>query len=152
MAFVVTWAGCTVHGISLLLIATCRLRCGQCSSVAPRYQITLDLAEDNAKVRGIAWQAKPQVRTREALQGCYVISTTHLEMEADRIWSLYMSLVRVEAAFTHQRSTVSLRGEGDTVHQVRLSSTPEPVHQEIYRLLEVKDPLVRRQRSRKAGP
>ena len=50
---------------------------------------------------------------------------------------------------THQRSTVSLRGEGDILHQVRLSSTPEPVHQETYRILDRSDPLARRQRRRK---
>ena len=47
---------------------------------------------------------------------------------------------------THQRSTITLRGATDTVHQVRLSSIPEAVHQEIYRLLEVRDPLARRRR------
>ena len=179
-------------------------------SVAPRYTITLRLSEDNAMATAVAWEAKPQVRTREALQGCYVISTTHLDMPPDRIWNLYMSLVRVEAAFkalksdlglrpvrhhgddrtrahlfisvlayhllaavertlvmggdhrswatikdqlsTHQRSTVSLRGEGDILHQVRLSSTPEPVHQEIYRILAISDPLARHQRRRKPQP
>ena len=44
---------------------------------------------------------------------------------------------------THQRSTLSLRGEGTTLYQIRLSGTPEPKHTEIYRLLNVKDPLPR---------
>ena len=51
---------------------------------------------------------------------------------------------------THQRSTVSLRDDKGDVHQVRLSGNPEPVHQEIYRILEVQDPLARRHRSRRA--
>jgi transposase len=42
---------------------------------------------------------------------------------------------------THQRSTISLRGEGTILHQIRLSGTPELKHAEIYRLLNVKDPL-----------
>jgi transposase len=44
---------------------------------------------------------------------------------------------------THQRSTLSLRGEGRILHQIRLSSTPETAHQQIYRLLDIKDPLPR---------
>ena len=42
---------------------------------------------------------------------------------------------------THQRSTLSLRGEGTTLYQIRLSGTPEPSHAEIYRKLNIKDPL-----------
>jgi len=48
-----------------------------------------------------------------------------------------------ETLETHQRSTLSLRGEGTTLYQIRLSGTPEPTHAEIYRLLSVKDPLPR---------
>lgn len=48
-----------------------------------------------------------------------------------------------ETLATHQRSTLSLRGEGRTLHQIRLSSTPESPHRDIYRLLNVKDPLPR---------
>ena len=50
---------------------------------------------------------------------------------------------------THQRSTLSLRGEGTTLYQIRLSSTPEPNHAEIYRLLNVKDPLPKTRRDLK---
>ena len=177
-------------------------------SIAPRYQITLSLDEAGTKLTGITWERTAQIQARETLQGCYVISTTHLDLDADRIWSLYMSLARVEAAFkalkadlglrpvrhhgddrtrahlfvsvlayhllasvertlrmngdrrswatilaelsTHQRSTVGLRDEKDEVHEVRLSGLAEPVHQEIYRLLAVKNPIARRQISRAA--
>lgn len=178
-------------------------------SVAPHYQIALSLGESLAEVVGLTWQRTPQVRSREVLQGCYVIATTHLDLDAERIWNLYMSLARVEAAFkalksdlglrpirhhgdertrahlfvsvlayhlvaaiertlreqgdhrswttlrkqlaTHQRSTVSVKGEAGSTHQIRLSGRPEPVHQEIYRLLQVKDPLARQHRYRRAG-
>jgi len=174
------------------------------AATASRYQITLALAEDPSKAVGVTWCRTDKVKTRTALQGCYVIQTTHLDYDADRIWGLYMTLTRVEAAFralksdlglrpiwhqgddrtrahlfvsvlayhilasiertlrlkddhrswatlreeldTHKRSTITLRGAMDTVHQVRLSSTPEKVHQEIYRLLEVGDPLAKRRR------
>ena len=42
---------------------------------------------------------------------------------------------------THIRMTVMLRDDQDQIHHIRLSSTPEPTHREIYRLLGVKDPL-----------
>ena len=174
------------------------------AATASRYQITLTLAEDPSKAVGVTWCRTDKVKTRDALQGCYVIQTTHLDYDADQIWGLYMTLTRVEAAFralksdlglrpiwhqgddrtrahlfvsvlayhilasiertlrlkgdhrswatlreeldTHKRSTITLRGATDTVYQVRLSSTPEKVHQEIYRLLEVGDPLAKRRR------
>jgi len=174
------------------------------AAIASRYLIKLTLAADPSKTVGVTWARTDKVRTHETLQGCYVIQTTHVDYDAERIWALYMTLTRVEAAFralksdlglrpvrhqggnrtrahlfvsvlayhllasiertmhlkgdtrswatlreelgTHQRSTITLRGATDTVHQVRLSSIPEAVHQEIYRLLEVRDPLARRRR------
>jgi transposase len=173
-------------------------------ATASRYQITLTLAPDPSKAVGVTWCRTSKVKTRETLQGCYVIQTTHVDYDAERIWGLYMTLTRVESAFralksdlglrpirhqgddrtrahlfvsvlayhilasiertlrlkgdkrswatlredleTHTRSTITLRGATDVVHQVRLSSTPEKVHQEIYRILEVGDPLARRRR------
>jgi len=49
------------------------------------------------------------VRTRETLQGCYVIQTTHVDYDAERIWALYMTLTRVEAAFRALKSDLGLR-------------------------------------------
>jgi transposase len=173
-------------------------------ATASRYQITLTLAPDPSKAVGVTWCRTNKVKTRETLQGCYVIQTTHVDYDAERIWGLYMTLTRVESAFralksdlglrpirhqgddrtrahlfvsvlayhilasiertlrlkgdkrswatlredleTHKRSTITLRGATDVVHQVRLSSTPEKVHLEIYRILEVGDPLARRRR------
>ena len=51
-----------------------------------------------------------------------------------------------EELSTHQRSTVSLRGGVDTIHQIRVSGTPEDPHEEIYRLLDIRDPLARMRR------
>ncbi|MGA2081383.1 MAG: IS1634 family transposase [Holophaga sp.] len=78
-------------------------------SVAPRYQITLALGEDPNRVVGVTWERTRQVASRTALQGCYVITTTHLDLDAERIWNLYMGLVRVEAAFKALKSDLGLR-------------------------------------------
>jgi transposase len=51
-----------------------------------------------------------------------------------------------EQLSTHQRNTVILTDAGNNIHHVRVSGMPEPEHQEIYRLLKVKDPLGRRHR------
>lgn len=42
---------------------------------------------------------------------------------------------------THQRNTVIMTDEHNQIHHIRVSGKPESTHQEIYRLLEVKDPL-----------
>lgn len=44
---------------------------------------------------------------------------------------------------THQRITVNLTDAQKRIHQCRVSSMPELIHQEIYQLLEIKDPLKR---------
>ena len=50
-----------------------------------------------------------------------------------------------EQLATHQRSTLSLQGEGNLLH-LRIAGNPEPIHQEIYRLLEIQDLLPRNRR------
>jgi len=47
---------------------------------------------------------------------------------------------------THQRITVILTDAQKRIHHLRLSTTPESVPQEIYRILNVKDPLKRLKR------
>ena len=42
---------------------------------------------------------------------------------------------------THQRNTVILTDEHDQIHHIRVSGKPESIHQEIYQLLDVTDPL-----------
>lgn len=42
---------------------------------------------------------------------------------------------------THQRTTVILTDEQNQIHHIRVSGIPEQIHQDIYRLLRIKDPL-----------
>ncbi len=44
---------------------------------------------------------------------------------------------------THQRTTVIMTDADKRIHHCRISGMPESAHQEIYRLLNVKDPLKR---------
>lgn len=45
---------------------------------------------------------------------------------------------------THNRSTTILKGEEKKVYGIRASGTPEPCHNEIYRVLKIKDHLKRK--------
>ncbi|UOF91014.1 IS1634 family transposase [Fodinisporobacter ferrooxydans] len=67
------------------------------------------------------------------------IEKTLAEQDDHRQWSTVC-----KALSTYQRSTIILTDDQDQIHHVRISSTPESAHQEIYRLLNVKDPLKRK--------
>ena len=45
---------------------------------------------------------------------------------------------------THERSTIILNGDDKKIYHIRVSGTPEPCHNEIYRTLKSKDPLKRK--------
>jgi transposase len=49
-----------------------------------------------------------------------------------------------EILATHQRSTIILRGDDNKIYHIRVSGTPEPCHNEIYRTLKIKDHLKRK--------
>ena len=49
-----------------------------------------------------------------------------------------------EILVTHNRSTTILKGEEKKVYGIRVSGTPEPCHNEIYRILKIKDHLKRK--------
>src|SRR3989339_1712487 len=44
---------------------------------------------------------------------------------------------------THERSTIIIKGDEKKVYRIRTSGIPESCHNEIYRLLKIKDPLKR---------
>ncbi len=45
---------------------------------------------------------------------------------------------------THERSTIILKGDDKKIYHIRVSGTPEPCHNEIYRTLKIKDHLKRK--------
>jgi transposase len=62
-----------------------------------------------------------------------------LESGDHRSWATIRKILA-----THQRNTVVMTGEDGTIHHIRVSGIPENAHQEIYRILKVKDPLKRK--------
>jgi transposase len=45
---------------------------------------------------------------------------------------------------THERNTIILKGDDRKIYHIRVSGTPEPCHNEIYRTLKIKDHLKRK--------
>lgn len=61
------------------------------------------------------------------------------EQQDHRRWSTVRKVLS-----THQRSTIMITDEHDQIHHIRVSGTPESAHHEVYRLLQIKDPLGRK--------
>lgn len=153
----------------------------------------------NRRIADLKFERKPFFELTDGeenpLLGTYVIETVREEMDAEKIWKLYMTLTQVEGAFhalktdlgtrpvhhqlaertcghlfisvlaysllasiehrllqagdhrcwrtirarmlTHQRATIIVTDENNTVHHVRQTGMPEPVHSEVYRKLGV---------------
>ena len=64
------------------------------------------------------------------------IEVTLLKKDSPRKWST----LKKELS-THQRSTVVITDADKAIHHIRVSGMPEGIHQKIYNLLNVKDPL-----------
>ncbi len=173
---------------------------GRYPTVAKYYELKVVAGTDNKKAADLLILKKDKKREdRQVLTGCYVIETTHKDMDAADILKAYHSLSRVEAAFsslktdlglrpvyhhkedrcrahlfisvlayhllntielalrskgdtrkwstireelsTHTRTTVIMADSEGAIHHIRLSSTPEVSHQEIYDALGIKDRL-----------
>jgi len=57
----------------------------------------------------ISWEKKPSREVRTETTGAYVIDTTHTDLPASGIWSLYITLTKVEAAFRSLKTDLGLR-------------------------------------------
>ena len=67
------------------------------------------------------------------------IEKTMDEQNDNRRWSTLRKTLS-----THQRSTIILTDDKNQIHHTRVSSTPESFHQDIYQMLDIKDPLKRK--------
>ncbi|EQD23926.1 MAG: hypothetical protein D084_Lepto4C00665G0002 [Leptospirillum sp. Group IV 'UBA BS'] len=61
------------------------------------------------RIVDLAWEKSPLRQVRETLTGAYVIETTHTELSASGIWSLYTTLTQVEGAFRALKSDLGVR-------------------------------------------
>jgi len=76
-------------------------------SIAKHYEIRTVVKE--GVLQDLVCEEKTSGLHRSAVQGCYVIETSHLDMPAEEIWHLYMTLTRVEGAFRALKSDLGLR-------------------------------------------
>lgn len=170
-------------------------------TIARYYDIETILNDKGMEVRDINWVRKDSRAERSVLTGCYVIETSHNELNAHQIWNIYNTLVQVEYSFqclktdlgfrpiyhhkanrteghlfisilayhllicietklrdqgdarkwstiredlsTYQRDTVSMIDKDGYIHHIRASCRQEPVHKDIFRKLNIKDPSKR---------
>lgn len=78
------------------------------SRVSKYYNVTITKAE-NERVVSVNWAKINNESDETRLYGCYVIETTHKELDALQIWKLYMTLTRVESAFRALKSELGFR-------------------------------------------
>lgn len=175
---------------------------GRYSGFNKRFSVQITSDADAKKAIDLNWktlEADPE--EKETLFGCYVIETNRQNLTAEKIWHLYMTLTRVEAAFrslktdigtrpiyhqlarrteahifvsilayhllisieyqlsrhgdnrswktirsvleTHHRNTIVFTDKDKLINHIRQSAQPEPSHVDIYRKLNVRDPLKR---------
>jgi transposase len=76
-------------------------------TTAKKYDIKLIIEDD--KVTDIKAVKKPVKEEDEKLYGCYVIESTHTELEGIDLWKLYMTQSKVEDAFRAMKSDLGMR-------------------------------------------
>jgi transposase len=83
---------------------------GRYPTVAKYYELKIESDSETKKATGLLILKKDQKRDeRNILTGCYVIETTHKDMEPSDILKAYHSLSKVEAAFRSLKTDLGLR-------------------------------------------
>ena len=91
-------------------------------TVAPVYESTTDPPRisqgkkkkdapslSSPRIVDLVWENSPLRQVRKNLTGAYVIKTTHTELSASGIWSIYTTLTQVEGAFHALKSDLGVR-------------------------------------------
>jgi len=66
-------------------------------------------AKKAVKVTAVRHEKKETRQKKQTLSGCYVIETSHKELQAQEIWQLYMTLTKVEDSFRSLKTELGLR-------------------------------------------
>lgn len=78
-------------------------------SMAAFYEITTEADTKGQRIKKILLNRKTEAKKKESIQGCYVIETSHKDMEAKEIWDLYTTLHKVEKGFQCLKSELGFR-------------------------------------------
>ena len=62
-----------------------------------------------SRIVDLSWEKSEKHKMRKDLTGAYVIETTHTELSASGIWSLYITLSQVDDAFRSLKSDLGVR-------------------------------------------
>ncbi|WDL97272.1 hypothetical protein [Alicyclobacillus sp. ALC3] len=81
------------------------------AKIAQYYDMEIVCDETQKRVTALTWVRKPTREQRNVLTGCYGIeaSSRHAELSAKEIWSLYMTLGRVEECFRSLKTDLGVR-------------------------------------------
>jgi len=97
---------------NVILAAKVQIRIGRClqkyPSVSKYYDIEA-ITDSSKKVTDLNITRKETRETRNVLTGCYVIETTHKDMDSLKILESYFMLTRVEDAFKSLKTDLGLR-------------------------------------------
>ena len=74
---------------------------------AVKYNINLSIAD--GKAIGVEIEKMQATMDEEQLFGCYVIESTHTELDELELWKLYMTQSRVESSFHAMKSDLGMR-------------------------------------------
>jgi len=99
---------------SIMLLPKIQIRIGRLMAkyptVAKYYDIGAQTDKEGKKVLALRVEKKKEKRDeRRILTGCYVIETTHRDMDAADILKSYHSLSRIEAAFRSLKTDLGMR-------------------------------------------
>ncbi len=78
-------------------------------SMAAFYEISTEADDSGKRIEKVFSNRKTAAKEKENVQGCYVIETSHQDMEAKEIWDLYTTLHRVEKGFRCLKSELGFR-------------------------------------------
>ena len=98
---------------SVILAAKVQVRIGRIlgkyPSVSKYYDIATVESNNSKKVTGLNVTRKETREIRNVLTGCYVIETTHTDMDGLKILESYLMLTRVEDAFKSLKTDLGIR-------------------------------------------
>ncbi|TRZ50049.1 MAG: IS1634 family transposase [Dehalococcoidia bacterium] len=99
---------------SVMLLSKIQIRIGRLiqkyPTVVKYYDMSTETDTSGKKVLTLKVNKKKEKRDdRKVLTGCYVIETTHIDMDAADILKSYHSLTRIEAAFKSLKTDLGLR-------------------------------------------
>jgi transposase len=80
---------------------------GKHGRLSANYTAFLERAD--GKIIGISLAEKVKKAETAPLYGCYVIESSHVDLSAERIWKLYMTLTRVESSFRSMKEALGMR-------------------------------------------